>query len=102
NRAPRVGLHPWAAGHVHEVVLLVRTELGELAAAVERPARLVDGIDRSAIEVGVGRANIEDGRFEQCFFRRNRKLLIDEMSDACRTRKYAAQLSQRLNGTLFN
>src|SRR5262249_44839585 len=50
---------------VHEVVLLARTELAELAAAVERLARVVDGSDRSAIEVGVGRANIEDARFEQ-------------------------------------
>jgi hypothetical protein len=71
---------------VDEIVLLARTELREIAAAVQRLARVVDSIDRSAIEVGVGRANIEDARFEQCFFRRNRKLLIDEVSDTCRTR----------------
>src|SRR5215467_6899562 len=70
---------------VDEIVLLARTELREFAAAVDRLTCAVDSIDHSTIEVGVGRANIEDARFEQCFFRRNRKLLIDEVS-TCRTR----------------
>src|SRR5215831_15905344 len=83
---------------VDEIVLLARTELREFAAAVDRLTCAVDSIDRSAIEVGVGRANIEDARFEQCFFRRNRKLLIDEVSDTCRTRTGDERLAQCLNG----
>src|SRR5215467_11538660 len=82
---------------VDEIMLLAWVKLRELAAAVERPARVVDGIDGSAIEVGVGRANIEDARFEQCFFRRNRKLLIDEVSDACGTRAGDERLTQCLD-----
>ena len=79
---------------VDEIVLLARTELREFATAVDRLTCVVDSIDRSAIEVGVGRANIEDAGFEQCFFRRNRKLLIDKMSDACRARPGDERLAQ--------
>src|SRR6516165_373707 len=50
---------------VDEVVPFARTELREFATAVERLARIVNGAQRSAIEIGVGRANIEDARFEQ-------------------------------------
>src|SRR5215472_10988502 len=79
---------------VDEVVLLGRTELCEFAAAVERLARIVDGAQRSAIEIGVGRANVKNARFEQGFLRRNGKLLIDEISDTCRTRAGDERLAQ--------
>src|SRR6516164_11547799 len=55
---------------VDEIMLFARTKLRKFAAAVERLARAVNSIDCSAIEVGIGRANIEDARLEQCLFRR--------------------------------
>ena len=70
------------AHSVDEIVLLARTELRELAAAVERLARIVDGGNRTSIEAGIGWANIEDACFEQCFFGRNGELLIDKMGNA--------------------
>ena len=39
----------------------------------------------------------EDARFEQCFFRRNRELLIDEMGNTCGTRARNEGLTQRLD-----
>src|ERR1700720_3706748 len=67
------------AHSVDEIVLLARTQLRELTAAVKRLARVVDGGNRASIKAGIRWANIEDARFEQCFFRRNRELLMDEM-----------------------
>src|ERR1700730_1532829 len=85
------------AHRVDEIVLLARTELRELAAAVKRLARVVDGGDRTSIEAGIGWANVEDARFEQCFFRRNGELLIDEMGNPCFTRARNDGLAQRLD-----
>src|SRR6516165_9756865 len=69
------------AHHVDKIVLLVRTDLREIAVTVERLARGIDGADRGAVKIGVRRANVEDARFEQRLIRRHRELLIDEMGD---------------------
>src|SRR5260370_7006400 len=62
------------AHSVDEIVLLVRTESRELAAAVERLTRIVDSGNRTSIKAGIGWANIEDPCFEQRFFGRNGQL----------------------------
>src|SRR5260370_41950566 len=82
---------------VDKIVLLARTELPELAAAVNRLARIVDGANRTSIKAVKGWANIEDACFEQCFFRRNGELLVDEMGNACATRAGNEGLTQRLD-----
>jgi hypothetical protein len=87
------------AHSVDEIVLLARTELRELAAAVERLTRIVDGGNRTSIKAGIGWANIEDACFEQCFFRRNRELLIDEMGNTCGTRARNERLTQCLDSS---
>jgi hypothetical protein len=86
------------AHRVDEIVLLVRIELREPAAAVERLARLVDCADRCAIEIGIGRAYVEDAGFEQRFPWWNRELLIDEVGDACCARAGNERLAQCLDG----
>src|ERR1700732_4208259 len=85
------------AHSVDEIVLLARTELRELTAAVKCLAPVVDSGNRASIKAGIRWANIEDARFEQCFFRRNGELPIDEMGNTCGTRARNEGLTQRLD-----
>src|SRR6516165_7741817 len=49
---------------VDEIMLFARTQPRKFAAAVDCLARIVNSARRSAIEVGIGRANIKDARLE--------------------------------------
>src|SRR6516165_4001375 len=73
---------------VDQAALLGFTKLCKRPAVVERLAGAIDRAERRAIEVRVGRADVEDARFEQRLLRRDRDLLIDEMgySGLARTR----------------
>jgi hypothetical protein len=64
---------------VDQAALLGFTELRKRPAVVERLAGAIDRAQRRAIEIRVGRADVEDARFEQRLFRRDRDLLIDEV-----------------------
>src|SRR6516164_7138168 len=68
---------------VDEAALLGFAELRKWPAA-----GAIDRAERRAIEVRVGRADVEDARFEQRLLRRDRDLLIDEVgySGLARTR----------------
>src|SRR5262249_7080695 len=70
------------AHSVDEAALLGFAQLRKAVAVVECLAAAVDGTQRGAIEVRIGRAHVEDAGFEQRFLRRNRDLLIDEMGYA--------------------
>src|SRR5215471_10851771 len=64
---------------VDEAALLGFAELCKRPAVVERLAGAIDRAQRRAIEIRVGRPDVEDARFEQRLVRRDRALLIDEV-----------------------
>src|SRR5262249_28752581 len=64
---------------VDQAALLGFAELRKWPAVVERLAGAINRPQRRAIEIRVGRADVEDARFEQRLLRRDRDLLIDEV-----------------------
>src|SRR3954469_8701136 len=66
------------AHQVDELALRISGEPGEALIALRR-GRLVDRADRSLVEIGVRRPDVEDACFQQRFLRRHRNLLIDEV-----------------------
>src|SRR5712692_2951886 len=56
------------AHEVDELALLVARKPGEAASAL-RPARAIDRAERGAVEIRIRRADVEDARFQQRFFR---------------------------------
>src|SRR5258708_5903846 len=68
---------------VDEAALLRLAELCK-AATIERLAGAIDRTQCSAVEIRIGRADVEDAGFEQRVLRRDRDLLIDEMGYPCR------------------
>src|SRR6188472_1803933 len=67
---------------IDETALLGLADLRKISTAVERLAGAVDCGKGRAVKIRIGRANVEDARFEQRLVRRNRYLLVDEMRDA--------------------
>src|SRR5665647_1653110 len=60
------------AHQVDERVPLVSAELGEFFIAVLRLAGAIDGADGRAIKIHIGRANVENARFQQRLAMRDR------------------------------
>src|SRR5437773_2573994 len=66
-------------------------------AAHPKPEAL-DGTHSSSVEIGKGRADVEDARLQQSFFRKNGDLRIDEVSDTRCARAGNQSLAQCLEG----
>src|SRR5215470_13008516 len=81
---------------VDEAALLGFAELRKRPAVVERLAGAIDGAQRRAIEIRVGRADVEDARFEQRLLRRDRDLLIDEVGYSGLARTRDQRLAERV------
>src|SRR5437763_16578982 len=58
----------------------------------------VDSTQPSSIEIRIGRAHVEDARLEQRLLRRDRYLLINEMTYARLARARDQRLAQRVEG----
>src|SRR5947207_146522 len=85
------------AHQVDEVALLVACKPREPAPAL-RQTRALDGAQGSPVEIGKRRADVEDARLQQRFFRRNGDLRIDELGDARCARAGNQSLAQCLEG----
>src|SRR5262245_10405393 len=83
---------------VDEAALLGFAELCKRPAVVERLASAIDRAQRRAIEIHVGRAHVEDARFEQRLLRRDRDLLIDEVGYPGLARTRDERLAERVEG----
>src|SRR5499427_8796544 len=83
---------------VDEAALLGFAELCKRPAVVERLAGAIDRAQRRAIEIHVGRAHVEDARFEQRLLRRDRDLLIDEVGYPGLARTRDERLAERVEG----
>src|SRR6516164_7369172 len=81
---------------VDEAALLGLAELCKRPAVVERLAGAIDRAQRRAIEIRVGRAHVEDARFEQRLLRRDRDLLIDEVGYPGLARTRDQRLAERV------
>src|SRR5262249_13612821 len=81
---------------VDEAALLGFAELCKRPAVVERLAGAIDRAQRRAIEIRVGRAHVEDARFEQRLLRRDRELLIDEVGYPGLARPRDQRLAERV------
>src|SRR6516162_8251322 len=81
---------------VDEAALLGFAKLCKRPAAVERLAGAIDRAQRRAIEVRIGRADVEDARFEQRLLRRDRDLLVDEVGYPGLARTRDERLAQRV------
>src|SRR5271166_2037386 len=83
---------------VHEAALLRFTKLRKFTPAMQALAGAVDGAERCAIEIGIGRAHIENARLEQGLLRRYRDLLIDKVGNASLARAGHERLAERIEG----
>src|SRR5215467_13063299 len=81
---------------IDEAALLGFAELCKRPAVVERLASAIDRAQRRAIEIRVGRAHVEDARFEQRLLRRDRELLIDEVGYPGLARTRDQRLAERV------
>src|SRR5215469_17348935 len=81
---------------IDEAALLGFAELCKRPAVVERLAGAIDRAKRRAIEGRVGRADVEDARFEQRLLRWDRDLLVDEVGYSGLARTRDERLAQRV------
>src|SRR3974390_3336141 len=83
---------------VHQAALLGFAELRKFTSAMKVLARRCDGAERRAVEVGIGRAHVENACLEQGLLRGYRDLLIDEVGDARRARAGHERLAEGIEG----
>src|SRR5262245_17289567 len=81
---------------VDEVALLGFAQFSEGPAVVESLAGSIDRPQRSAIEIRIRWAHVENARLEQRLFRRDRYLLIDKMGYAGLARTWDQRLAHRV------
>src|SRR5215468_11729374 len=83
---------------VDQAALLRFAELNKRPAVIKRLTGAIDRTERRAIEIRIGRAHVEDARFEQRLLRRNRDLLIDEVGYPGLARTRDERLAERVEG----
>src|SRR5262245_60573637 len=83
---------------VDEGALVFLAELRKPEPVVAHPADAIDRPEGRTIEIGVGRADVEDARFKQRLFGRDGDLLIDEMSNAGVAGPRYERFADRLEG----